>query len=114
MSGIVLEHNGYIAEVTYTANDRDFHGVVLNAAATLHFVGRSLDELERAFAETIADYEEWCRERGKTPEKPYSGNLPLRIAPELHRALAAAAARAGKSINGYVSELIEKDTAHAA
>jgi predicted HicB family RNase H-like nuclease len=70
--------------------------------------------LEQAFADTIADYEEWCRERGKEPERPYSGKLPLRIAPELHRALALAAARAGKSINGYVAELIEKDTARAA
>jgi predicted HicB family RNase H-like nuclease len=111
MTGIILEHDGYIAEITYDAGDRDFHGVVLNAAATLHFAGRSIDDLEQAFAETTADYEEWCRERGKEPERPYSGRLPLRIAPELHRALAAAAAKAGKSINGYVSELIEKDTA---
>jgi predicted HicB family RNase H-like nuclease len=71
----------------------------------LHFAGRSIDDLEQAFADTIADYEEWCRERGKEPERPYSGKLPLRIAPELHRALAMAAAKAGKSINSYVSEL---------
>jgi predicted HicB family RNase H-like nuclease len=114
MTGIILERNGYIAEITYDAGDRDLHGVVLNAASTLHFAGRSIDDLERAFSDTVEDYEDWCRERGKEPERPYSGRLPLRISPELHRALAVAAAKAGKSINGYVSELIEKGTARAA
>jgi predicted HicB family RNase H-like nuclease len=110
VTGIVLEHGGYIAKVTYDAGDLDMHGVVLNAAATLHFAGRSIDELQQAFADTIADYQAWCSERGKEPERPYSGNLPLRIRPELHRALALAAARAGKSINGYLAGLIERDT----
>jgi predicted HicB family RNase H-like nuclease len=113
VTGIILERDGYIAEITYDAGDRDLHGVVLNASATLHFTGRSIDDLEQAFADTIADYEEWCRERGKEPERPYSGKLPLRITPELHRTLAMAAAKAGKSINSYVSELIEKDTTRA-
>ena len=45
----------------------------------------------------VADYEEWCRGRGKEPERPYSGNLTLRMPPELHRRVAEAAARLGKS-----------------
>jgi predicted HicB family RNase H-like nuclease len=114
MTGIILDHDGYIAEVTYDAGDHDLHGVVLNASATLHFAGRSIDDLQQAFADTVADYEVWCHERGKESERPYSGKLLLRIAPELHRALAAAAAATGKSINGYLSDLIEKHTARAA
>jgi predicted HicB family RNase H-like nuclease len=37
----------------------------------------------------------WCKERGNEPEKPYSGTLSLRIAPELHRRVAEQAAKAG-------------------
>jgi predicted HicB family RNase H-like nuclease len=111
---MILEHNGYLAEVTRDAGDHDMHGVVLNASATLHFAGQSIDDLERAFADTVADYEDWCRERGKEPERPYSGKFALRLTPELHRALAYAAAKAGKSVNSYVSALIEKDVTHVA
>jgi len=34
--------------------------------------------LQAAFADTIADYRDWCQERGKEPEKPYSGNFTVR------------------------------------
>jgi predicted HicB family RNase H-like nuclease len=113
VTGIILERDGYIAEIhLWRRRPRSSRGCS-QCVGDAAFAGRSIDDLEQAFADTIADYEEWCRERGKEPERPYSGKLPLRIAPELHRALAMAA-KAGKSINSYVSELIEKDTARAA
>jgi predicted HicB family RNase H-like nuclease len=34
------------------------------------FHGRTVQELKEAFAETIAVYEDWCRERRKEPERP--------------------------------------------
>ena len=61
-----------------------------------------------AFADTIADYIDWCRERGKEPQRPYSGNFTLRISPELHRRVATAAARNGKSVNTFVAETLER------
>jgi hypothetical protein len=39
---MILEHNGYLAEVTRDAGDHDLHGVVLDGSATLHFAGRRL------------------------------------------------------------------------
>ena len=65
-------------------------------------------ELKTAFADTIADYIDWCRERGKEPERPYSGNFTVRISPELHRRVATAAARSGKSVNTFVAETLER------
>lgn len=103
---VTLTHKGYIAEVSYDEGDTDMHGTVLNARAVLHFAGSSVAELRQAFADTVADYEAWCRHEGEEPEKPYSGNIPLRIGPDLHRALALTAARAGRSINAYVADLI--------
>ena len=44
-------------------------GIVLNARATLHFEARSVAELEQAFQDTIADYHDWCRERGEEPAR---------------------------------------------
>ncbi len=38
--------------------------------------------------------------------KTYSGKLPLRIAPDLHRALAARAVAAGGSLNQYIERTL--------
>jgi predicted HicB family RNase H-like nuclease len=50
----------------------------------------------------------WCKERGNESEKPYSGTLSLRIAPELHRRVAEQAAKAGESINQFIAERLEE------
>jgi predicted HicB family RNase H-like nuclease len=105
---MMLKHDGYIAEVTYEEGDASMNGVVVNARATLHFAGRDIEELRKAFAETITDYRDWCEERGVEPEKPYSGTLSLRIAPELHRRIAEQAAKAGESINQFIANRLEE------
>ena len=56
-----------------------FHGEVANSRNVLTFQGRTLVDLRAAFADTIANHIEWCRERGKEPESPYSGNFMFRL-----------------------------------
>ena len=47
------------------------------------------------------DYVATCAELGKAPEKPYSGNLMLRVSPEVHASAALAAQLAGESLNQW-------------
>jgi predicted HicB family RNase H-like nuclease len=103
-----LTHDGYLAELEIDEAAGVIHGRVINARAMLTFEGETLAELQAAFADTIADYREWCKERGAEPEKPYSGTLSLRIAPELHRRVAEQAAKAGESINQFIAERLEE------
>jgi predicted HicB family RNase H-like nuclease len=103
-----MTHDGYVATVELDEEVGLFHGEVINTRDVLTFQGRTLDELRAAFADTIADYVAWCRERGKEPERPYSGNFTVRLSPELHRRIATAAARSGKSVNGFVTETLEQ------
>ena len=103
-----LTHDGYLAELEIDEGAGVIHGRVINARAVLTFEGETLAELQAAFADTIADYREWCKERGAEPEKPYSGTLSLRIAPELHRRVAEQAAKAGESINQFIAERLEE------
>lgn len=105
---MILRHEGYIAEIGYEDGDELMHGDTINTRATLHFAGRNIDELKAAFADTIADYREWCKERGVEPERPYSGTLSLRIPPELHKRVAERAAKAGESINQFIAERLEE------
>jgi predicted HicB family RNase H-like nuclease len=105
---VILNQNGFVAEVGYEDGDHLMHGSVINTRAVLHFAGDTIEELRQAFADTIADYRNWCKERGTEPEKPYSGTLSLRIAPELHRRVAERAAKAGESINQFIAERLEE------
>ena len=78
------------------------------ARAVLTLEGETLADLKAAFADTLADYREWCKERGVEPEKPYSGTLSLRIDLELNRRVAEQAAKVGKSINQFIAERLEE------
>jgi len=106
----LLRHKDYLATIELDPDAGFFHGEVINTRAVLTFQGRSVEELTSAFAGTIADYEKWCAERGKEPERPYSGSLTLRMPPDLHRRVAEAAARSGKSLNGFIKETLEHAT----
>jgi predicted HicB family RNase H-like nuclease len=99
-----LNHEGYIATVEIDEEANIMHGRVVNARAVLTFEGETLAELRSAFGDTVADYRDWCTERGVEPEKPYSGNISLRIPPELHRRIAEQAAKAGESLNQFIVE----------
>jgi len=103
-----MTHDGYVASIELDEAAGVFHGEVINTRDVLTFQGRTLDELKIAFADTIADYFEWCRERGKEPQRPYSGNFTVRVSPDLHRRVATTAARRGKSVNAFVAESLER------
>jgi predicted HicB family RNase H-like nuclease len=53
---VIMNHNGFTAEVGYEDGDRLMHGSVINTRAVLHFAGGNIEELHQAFADTIADY----------------------------------------------------------
>jgi predicted HicB family RNase H-like nuclease len=102
-----MTHEGYLATLEFDDQVGVFHGRVVNTRAVLTFEGVSTDELRAAFADTIADYVDWCAERGVEPEKPYSGTLSLRITPDLHRRVAEQAAKVGESINQFIIRRLE-------
>jgi predicted HicB family RNase H-like nuclease len=106
----MMEYKGYQATVEYDDEADLFHGEVLNTRAVITFQGRSVDDLRRELAESVEDYLEWCAERGKEPEKPYSGRLLVRTTPEIHRAVATAAARERESVNAWVSRTLATAT----
>jgi predicted HicB family RNase H-like nuclease len=63
--------------------------------------------LTKAFHDSIDDYLAFCRQRGETPDKPFSGQFVTRIPPELHRQVNVAAAVSGKSLNAWVTEQLQ-------
>lgn len=105
----IMHHDGYEARVDFDEEAATFHGEVINLRDVITFEGASVEELKKAFAESLDDYIAFCRERGEDPEKPYSGQFVVRTEPRLHRELATAAKRAGVSLNKLVTGILERE-----
>ena len=82
--------------------------VVLDTRDVIVFEGTSVVEQKKEFKFSVDDYLKVCKERGRTPDKPFSGKIPLRIPPEVHRAATAAAKAQGKSLNSWITETVEE------
>jgi predicted HicB family RNase H-like nuclease len=104
-----LEYKGYIGVIEFDNEAGIFHGEVINLRDVITFQGECVEELRNSLRDSVEEYLEFCAERGEKPEKPFSGNLPLRIDPELHRKIFIEASREGKSLNRWISENLEKD-----
>ena len=98
----ILSYKGYQGIFEYDAEADIFHGDVINMADVITFQGRSIDELKQSLADSVEDYIEFCAEKGKTPEKPYSGKFNLRVDPDLHRRMVVSAVSSGKSLNQWL------------
>jgi predicted HicB family RNase H-like nuclease len=105
-----LEYKGFQGSVRFHAEDRTFHGRVLGVDDVVSFEGSSVDELEAAFRDAVDDYVELCHKTGREPERRYSGRIPLRIDPDLHRRVAAAAAAQHSSVNSWIAQELQVRT----
>lgn len=103
----MLKYKGYSGRVEYDDEAKFFHGEVLDTRDVVTFQGKSVDEIEQSFRDSIDDYLEFCQERGENPDKPFSGKLVLRMSPELHHKVFVKAVRAGKSVNKWISDTLE-------
>jgi predicted HicB family RNase H-like nuclease len=104
----VLSYKGYKATVAYDDEDGIFFGNLLGINDVVGFHADTVADLRAAFRDAVDDYVETCAKIGKTPEKPYSGNLMLRVDPAVHSRAAMAAEIAGKSLNQWGEEVLKE------
>jgi len=102
-----MNYKGYCAKVEFDPEDRIFVGRIIGTRDVIGFHGESVTELETAFHEAVDNYLAACEKLGQKPDKPYSGNLMLRIPADVHAAVAAAAQANGKSINQWATGVLE-------
>ncbi len=108
-----MTYNGYSARVEFDADDNIFVGLVAGIKEAGRFHGSTVDELKTSFEETIDHYLEICEKLDKEPVKPYSGNIMLRVDPEVHAAVAVAADIKGKSINQWATKILSDEALKA-
>jgi predicted HicB family RNase H-like nuclease len=107
-----LTHKGYTARVEFDERDMIFTGRLLGITDVIGFHGESVAELKAAFEEAVEDYIDTCAKIGKQPLKPVSGNLMLRVPPEVHLGALIAAEADGKSLNQWAADVL-REAAHA-
>lgn len=101
-----MTYNGYAALVEFDAEDEIFTGRIAGISDVIGFHADNVADLKAAFREALDDYLETCAKIGKAPQKPASGNLMLRVDPEVHARAALAAELAGKSLNQWGEQVI--------
>ena len=104
----MMEYKGYRATVTFDDAADVFHGEVVDTRDVIGFEGTSVAQLRKEFEFSVNDYLKVCEERGRIPNKPFSGKIPLRIPPEIHRAATAAAKAQGKSLNAWIAATVKE------
>ena len=102
----MMQHRGYRAVVVFDDDAGLLHGEVVDTRDVITFQGSSIAEVRQAFADSVDEYLAVCSERGRQPDRPFSGRIPLRLSPKVHRAAAAAAKTEGKSLNGWLAETV--------
>ncbi|HHD63421.1 MAG TPA: type II toxin-antitoxin system HicB family antitoxin [Desulfobulbaceae bacterium] len=103
-----MTHKGYFAKINFDERDNIFWGKVVCIKDSITFEGETVTELTEDFHNAIDHYLADCKQEGRTPDKPYSGKLTLRVPPAIHAEIAAAAAHAGKSLNKWVADTLRR------
>ncbi|HIE28906.1 TPA: type II toxin-antitoxin system HicB family antitoxin [Candidatus Poribacteria bacterium] len=70
----MIEYKGYIGVIEFDSEIDSFHGTVINTNDVITFYGSSVAELREEMRKSVDEYLEFCREQGREPEPPFSGN----------------------------------------
>lgn len=108
-----MTYKGYSARIEYDDEDFILTGRIAGIQDGIGFHGESVEELRTAFHEAVDDYIETCAKIGKDPQKPYSGKVMFRVNPEVHRKAALAAELAGKSLNQWAADVLDRAAGEA-
>ena len=106
-----MTYKGYTARIEYDDGDGVFFGRIAGIRDGVGFHADTVDGLREAFREAVEDYIETCARIGKNPQKAFSGQVMFRVSPEIHRKAALAAELAGKSLNQWAEEVLDRAAA---
>ena len=104
----VMNYKDYAARIEYSDADECFVGHIAGIRDVVGFHGVSVTELKSAFEEAVDDYLATCEKLHRSPQRPYSGKVLLRIDPGLHARAAMLAETEGKSLNAWAQEALQR------
>jgi predicted HicB family RNase H-like nuclease len=102
-----MKYKGYCGQIQYDDEAKMFYGEVAGLKDVITFRGTSVKELEKSFKDSIDFYLKCCEQRGDKPEKPFSGNLRVRLGRDLHARLSREASLCGVSLNSLIIDKLK-------
>lgn len=103
----MMEYKGYRANIEFNAEDRLLVGKVFGLSDSISFHGRTIDEVEEMFHQSVDNYLDVCAQIGKSPEREFKGTFNVRITPELHQAIHMSAFSRHLTLNQFVAEALK-------
>ena len=104
----IIEIEGHKAVVSLDPEIGLFRGEFLGLNGGVDFYGDSLNRLREEGALSLKVFLEMCAEKNIQPLRTFSGRFNIRLAPELHEAAVLAASSEHKSLNEWISGVIEE------
>jgi len=104
---MIKSYKGYSSEFWFEPDDNAFHGWVRGIRDVVHFEAATITDIQKEFEASVDDYLEACEQFGQEPQKPKSGKLAVRMAPEVHELVATAATHDAKSVNQWIIDTLE-------
>ena len=107
-----MEIDGHKAIIKYDPSVDKFRGEFVGLNGGADFYATTITELKEQGRVSLKVFLEMCKEEGIDPVKKYSGKFNLRVPPELHAEIAAKAAAEGKSLNKFVTDMLQQAVQH--
>lgn len=107
LSDNLLHHKGYTGTAEMSVADGCMHGQLLHIDDLITYSGQTVPELVAEFKAAVEDYLAYCKEVGKTPDKPYTGSFNVRVGADRHRWLVETARAQGGSLNDVMCQAVD-------
>lgn len=107
----IIEIEGQKAVVSLDPELGLLRGEFLGLNGGADFYADSIEKLRQEGATSLQVFLEMCAEKGISPYRQFSGKFNVRLDPKLHEAAVLAARAEQKSLNEWISDVIE-DAAH--
>jgi len=102
--------NGQKATISYDEGVDMFRGEFVGLSGGADFYAKDINGLHEEGMISLSVFLGMCKEDGVEPFKNFSGKFNVRINPELHADIVAAAKSKGESLNQFVAETLQRAT----
>ena len=102
-----LKYKGYEGTAEVDIDRGVCRGKILFIDDLVTYEAESPKQIKSEFEAAVEDYLETCRELGRDPKRPCSGQFNVRIDPELHKGAILRGVRDGVSLNKVVARAVE-------
>ena len=112
MNDTTMEYKGYTALIQHSEEDGCFIGKVIGISDQIIFDGTSLEEIRKTFEADVDSYVQYCRQKGREPNKPVS-EIMVPVSPLLYEKASRRAEYDGVPVQQVMETALRKFVQHA-